>query len=364
MSAERYHKVSVLLHWVMALSFFAMIASGLAMAREDFLEQSLQFQMFQWHKSLGVLLLLTLGLRILWRVLFKAPALPDFFQGVEKLAVKFGHLALYGLMIAMPITGWVMVSSSVYGLPTIVFGWFEWPNIPGIEANDMINKFSKLSHEWLGYAFIAIIAVHILAVVKHAIKDKYNLLPRMWFGALAFIIALGITNTSYAREYKIDYEKSEISFSGEHAGKAFQGVFQDWSANIVFDSSHLGESSIEATFFPESARTGDKMYDGALPKKDWFDVKNHPEAVFKSVKIEDTENPNIFRVFGVFTVKNESHPLAFEFEIDGESAEVTESKAEFEIDRLLYGLGVKSDLKAEWVSEKINVHLMIVASPI
>jgi cytochrome b561 len=178
--AQRYTAVAVILHWVMAAAFLLMLASGLCMTYLE-IDKALKFNLYQWHKSLGVLLLAAFALRLGWRLSHKPPALPAFMPPLEALAAKAGHIALYACMIAVPLSGWVMVSSSVYGLPTIVFGWFEWPHIPRIAANESVNAAAKNAHWLLAWFFGLCIAGHIAAVVKHAAIDKHNLLPRMWF---------------------------------------------------------------------------------------------------------------------------------------------------------------------------------------
>jgi cytochrome b561 len=178
---RRYHGFAITLHWVMALAFFAMLASGIVMENFE-LEQSLKFQMFQWHKSLGVLLLLAAVLRLTIKLTTKQPPLPEAMKPLEKKAAKAGHWAFYGWMFALPLAGWVIVSASPYGLPTIVFGWFEWPHIPGIAANEAIEEFAEETHALLAYSFMALIAMHIAAVIKHAVVEKENLLPRMGIG--------------------------------------------------------------------------------------------------------------------------------------------------------------------------------------
>ncbi len=178
-SKTRYDIVAITLHWVMAIAFLLMLGSGLAMATFDILPQSLKFNMYQWHKSLGVLLLLTFFIRIGWRLFHKPPRLPHSFTKFDKIGSKLGHWGLYALMIAMPLTGWAMVSSSVYGLPTIVFGWFEWPHIEFLSGNKTVNGIARESHEIMGWVFMALIALHIGAVIKHAMIDKKNLLTRM-----------------------------------------------------------------------------------------------------------------------------------------------------------------------------------------
>lgn len=175
---SRYTIIAMILHWVMAIAFFLMLGSGIAMVNFE-IDPSFKFNLYQWHKSLGVLLLITFFLRVAWRLWNKPPALPQSFKKLDVIGAKLGHLGLYALMIAMPLSGWVMVSSSVYGLPTIVFGWFEWPHISALSGNEIVNTISKNAHWIMSWIFIAMIAIHILAVIKHYKVDKENLLTRM-----------------------------------------------------------------------------------------------------------------------------------------------------------------------------------------
>jgi len=174
----RYNNVAIFLHWIMAAAFFLMLGSGLS---TEYLPmgKSLKFNMIQWHKGLGVLLLMTFILRLGWRIFHRPPPLPSSIKGLEISAAKAGHVALYFCMIAVPLSGWVMVSSSVYGLPTIVFGWFQWPHIPLIAGNKAVNEISGDIHMILTWFFGLCIAGHIAAVVKHIVIDKENILLRM-----------------------------------------------------------------------------------------------------------------------------------------------------------------------------------------
>jgi cytochrome b561 len=177
----RYNSIAIILHWVMAICFILMLGSGLIMTEDGLLEKSMQFTLYQWHKSLGVLLLIAFFLRITIRLIFKPPELPLEFVKWERIAAHAGHWGLYALMVIIPLSGWTIVSSSSYGLPTIVFGLFEWPHIPDIAGNQSIEDIAKEVHEILAYTFMAMIAMHIGAVIKHGLKDKINLLPRMWW---------------------------------------------------------------------------------------------------------------------------------------------------------------------------------------
>lgn len=351
---KQYNSAMIILHWVMALAFFAMLGSGITMEYIT-LEQSFKFQLYQWHKSLGVLLLLAIFLRIFIKILSKAPPLPQKFSKIEKTAAHAGHYALYLAMLTMVFSGWAMVSSSVYGLPTIVFGWFEWPHIPNIQADESINSLAKTIHFYGFITFGILILGHISAVVAHYKKEKVNLLWRMWWGKkTALTLALLFISTP-ALALEIDTNKSTLTFEGEHAGNAFTGTFKNWQGDIDLDAQ-----SLTATFDLTSAHTGNAMYDGTLPSADWFDSANHPKATFKSTAFKKVD-ANTYNVTGDLTLKGATHPVSFNLNLTENSAEKVAGEAMFTLNRLLYNIGKKSDPKAEWVSKDIGVTVQFTA---
>jgi cytochrome b561 len=178
--SHRYNSLTILLHWSMALGFITMLSSGFAMVNLA-LEKSLQFNLYQWHKAGGVFLLLAFCVRLLTRFMLYYPPFPSSFSKLDLQLIKLGHWAFYGIMLVMPLTGWIMVSASIYGLPTIVFGWFEWPHLPNLQGNEGVESLAKNAHFLLALAFGGLILVHISAVFKHYFKDGINLLPRMWW---------------------------------------------------------------------------------------------------------------------------------------------------------------------------------------
>lgn len=174
---QRYTTIAILLHWVMAVAFFLMLGSGFALEYLD-IPKSFKFNMIQWHKSLGVILLLAFVLRLGWRLWHKPPALTGFPRW-EIILSKLGHFGLYVCMLAMPLSGWLMVSSSVYGLPTIVFNSFEWPHFPFIAGNETINGAARFAHFIFALGFTGLIFSHIAAVIKHNLWDKKPVLQRI-----------------------------------------------------------------------------------------------------------------------------------------------------------------------------------------
>ena len=179
--ARRYHGLLIVLHWLIAAAIIGMIGLGIVM-KYGGLEKSTTFQLYQWHKSIGLLILLAVLLRLLVRLSTHIPPLPGSIKKGDQRLAKLGHFALYAAMLIMPITGWLIVSSSVYGLPTYIFGWFEWPHIPNITGNKVIHDGAEEPHGWLAYICLGLIILHVLAVIKHRLVDRVNLLPRMGIG--------------------------------------------------------------------------------------------------------------------------------------------------------------------------------------
>src|SRR5438445_13526182 len=99
-----------LFHWVTAALILAQIALGVMAA--SWRVSPTKIQLFFWHKSTGMLLLALVALRLLWRLANATPALPAGTPAWERAAARSGHALLYALMIAMPVTGWIVNSAS------------------------------------------------------------------------------------------------------------------------------------------------------------------------------------------------------------------------------------------------------------
>lgn len=181
---ERYTVVAMALHWLIAAAVLAMFATGLWMvdAIDVKATRADAFAVYQWHKSLGLSILLAMGLRILWRTVHRPPPLPSTMTAFERMAAHTAHTGFYVLLLAVPLLGWAMVSASVFGLPTIWFGLFEWPHLPvlsALEDKKSVEEAFKTAHRWGAYALIGLVVMHIAAVVKHALIDRDGVIKRM-----------------------------------------------------------------------------------------------------------------------------------------------------------------------------------------
>jgi len=163
----KYALTSRILHWVMAVLIIFLLGLGIFMT--DFLskESTNRLDVYNLHKSLGVLVLILVFLRIINRLLTRTPALPFAISALEKKLAKFGHLALYFLMFLTPFSGYLM--SSFAGYPVKFFA-IELPNF--FEANFEIAHFFAETHELSAFSLLGLIVIHILAVIRHRFFDK------------------------------------------------------------------------------------------------------------------------------------------------------------------------------------------------
>ena len=181
MQSARYNAVAKTLHWLMALAIIALIVVGKVMADMSPADP-MKFQLYQLHKSAGFTLLALALVRIGWRLLHTPPALPDGMHRWERLAAGSTHVAFYVLMVAIPVSGWVMASSSSSGVPTLWFNLFEVPAIPGLPEGERLEDVHEASvelHELLANLTILLLLLHIGAALKHHFWNRDDVLRRM-----------------------------------------------------------------------------------------------------------------------------------------------------------------------------------------
>lgn len=189
-SYRRYDRVAVTLHWLIGAMIIAQLAGGFwasnALQSGDPDMRMTVFEIIQIHKSVGLTILLLSVLRLAWRFASPPPPLPEGMSGLERLGAHFSHVAFYGVMIALPLSGWVMVSASpsFKDVPTIYFGLFEIPHLP-LEANlgaataAAWSDGGKIAHFFLGAGSVALLALHVGAALKHHYVSRDQVLARM-----------------------------------------------------------------------------------------------------------------------------------------------------------------------------------------
>jgi cytochrome b561 len=180
-TTQRYGIVAILLHWIMAVLLIALIALGLYMVSlPDAGFDRKKITLILFHKEYGILALALGTMRLGWRVGNVLPALVEHLPDWQKVIARFVHLCFYGLMFALPLTGWAM--SSAVAIPVYFFG-FGLPHL--ISPDDHAFRALIEVHQWLSYALISCIVIHAGAALRHhfMFKDETlkKMLPRLRF---------------------------------------------------------------------------------------------------------------------------------------------------------------------------------------
>jgi cytochrome b561 len=173
---SRYSKGAIILHWLMAVMIIGNLAGGFL---HDFVpnDAGQRTLVMGLHKSFGLTIIALTLIRLGWRVANPPPAFPHYFTSGERLLAKVAHWAFYAAMLAIPFSGWVMADRNAR--PLSYFGAFD---VPKFGVDKSVAEAAGEVHELLGWAMLALLALHILGLVKHLVLDRDNLMVRMGIG--------------------------------------------------------------------------------------------------------------------------------------------------------------------------------------
>ena len=175
---SHYTRVAIVLHWLIAVLLFGQIAFGWflgAIPRGS----PLRGFYVNLHKSTGLTLAVLILARIVWRILNSPPALPSFMPSWERRAAKWSHVALYACMLGMPLSGYIASNFSKHGVK-----FFNVLRLPPWGVDDpRVYAIFNTTHIVLSYLFVALIVVHVLAALRHAVHGD-GVFARMllWLG--------------------------------------------------------------------------------------------------------------------------------------------------------------------------------------
>jgi cytochrome b561 len=190
---SRYSAVAIFLHWTIALGIICMVPMGWWMTDHvtDPAYAASVFRTYQLHKSIGLTILVLSVIRLIWRLTHAFPPLPDHMPAWEKAAARLSHVLLYVVILVMPLTGWLYVSAGwnnqmniPFEVPTLWFGLFQWPHLPGLAhaadaTRGQVAGLSIAVHAWLAWGAVALVAIHVAAALKHHFFDRDSVLASM-----------------------------------------------------------------------------------------------------------------------------------------------------------------------------------------
>lgn len=392
---ERYSALAMVLHWTIALLLLFQI--GLGWALEDLPKGAVQFAGYQFHKSVGITILLLSVARLAVRLFKPRPApVPD--GKAQMLLASAVHFLLYAVMIVGPLTGWIIVSTAKVRLQTMLFGTLPWPDLP---VGQGLHEPAEVLHGALGTVGIALIGLHVAGALYHHFKREDvigRMLPRairshgaiglagfvaIALGAGALVCGLFLSfpaskapaaapdasasaiATDLASDAPVEVASEEpaaaaseaaaaakasawklekggrLGFTAQYGAEAINGSFSRWDAMIVFDPEDLPGSSIRASIDLASVESGDSQRDDMLRSDSFFGTAAHPTAQFVSSSIRETGSGR-YVANGTLSLHGQRKPLALRFalKIDGDKATASGNAT---LQRLAFGVG-----EAEW----------------
>lgn len=171
MKPDVFHPLARLIHWLMAVLIIAMLFIGVSMVGDLSLRHPLLIDL---HKATGLALLVLVIVRLCLRLTLPHPPLPTDMPALQRIAAGASHWLLYGLMLAMPLLGWAMLSAGGYPRPL---------QLPAIARHDLqLYAVLRQAHGWAGYLLFATVLVHLGAALMHALVRRDGVLRSMWPG--------------------------------------------------------------------------------------------------------------------------------------------------------------------------------------
>lgn len=180
---DRYSTIAMLLHWLIAGLIVWNVLIGWS---ADELRGMEKLNAIQPHKTIGITILLLSLVRLAWRLTHRPPPLDPDMKGWERALAHTIHWSLYIVMIALPLSGWAMVSASkLVTIYPIMLGPLEWPamsfltNLPSEQMNSA-HEVLENGHKLMAKVMIyGLVPLHILGALKHQFIDKKDEFYRM-----------------------------------------------------------------------------------------------------------------------------------------------------------------------------------------
>ena len=169
----RWGALSQLFHWLIVALLITQVT--LAFMADDLPAGARKLTLLARHKSVGITILMLVILRLLWRLANPTPELPPTLKPYERKLAQVTHALLYALLIAMPLSGWMM--SSARGFPVSWFGFFQLPDL--VPKSKPLYDALVATHATLAVVLGCVVALHVAAALKHHFWLRDDTLRRM-----------------------------------------------------------------------------------------------------------------------------------------------------------------------------------------
>ena len=166
-----YTPLARALHWATAVLLLVLFGLGISMTR--WVPDEQKIRVFSWHEWAGITVFALTALRLVWRLTPRPPPLD--VPASEKIAAGIVYVAMYLILVAQPIVGWLM--STAFGFPVVYLGVLPLP-APVSEDRELAERLQGV-HETLAFVLAALFAVHMAGVLYHHLVRRDAVLSRM-----------------------------------------------------------------------------------------------------------------------------------------------------------------------------------------
>ena len=376
---ERWGPLSQFLHWLIVALIALQAALGLTGLMLPLGLEKLV--VLARHKSIGITILGLALLRLLWRWLNPIPPLPSNLKPHERFLAHFTHAALYVLLFAMPLTGWMM--SSARGFPVSWFNLYQLPDL--VPKSESIYDAMVTTHAVLAIALALTVVLHIAAALKHHFVLKDDTLRRMLpFGRITLAVITGAMLAPHAAHathaanaanaapravndvprasgpaYTAVAAQSTLTYAFTQAGADNQGRFKSFS--VSFDPA---AGRLDVVIDMRSFDTGDQQRNETLAGKDFFDIAQYQQSRFTASRVEKTATG--YEAIGSLTLRGVTRNVTIPFTwrtatVRGRSAGYL--TGQMTLKRLDFGVGQGQWQSTEWVGNDVTVRYSVELVP-
>lgn len=361
-SRERWGSLSQLLHWLIVALIAVQATLGLTGLLLPLGLQKLA--VLARHKSIGLTILGLAVLRLLWRWLNPTPPLPSNLKPHERFLAHSTHAALYVLLFAIPLTGWMM--SSARGFPVSWFNLFQLPDL--VAKDETLYHALVMTHAALAIALAVTVALHVAGALKHHFVLKDDTLRRMLppRRIVPAMLAAAVLTAPAARAggdragaYTLLRARSSLTYGFVQAGASSQGRFGSFA--VSFDPA---AARLDVTIDMRSFDTGDQQRNGILAGRDFFEVARYPQCRFSASRIERT--PTGYEALGSLTLHGVTRPVSIPFTWRTATVQgrpVGYLSGQTVLRRLDFGIGQGQWRSTEWVGNDVTVRYSLTLTP-
>lgn len=357
-SGHAYGVAAKAFHWGVALLVLTLLPLGWYM--HDLPSGLARYQYVELHKSLGLLVLIIMTGRSLWRVFNPPPALPDTLPDWEKLAAKLTHWAIYGVLFLQVITGMTLVWAA--NSPLMLFGWFAFPS--PLAPDKPLRHLMEEIHELLAFGIIILLFAHIGAALRHHFILKNDIMRRMLMLMLVFLLS-GQASPVWAATWNM-LPASQLLFHFTQSGMPFSGKFERFDARIEFDPDRPEEGRIEVVIDIASLDTQNAERDTVLRSAELFDAVKFPRAQFIAASIRSLA-PGQYEAVGELTIRDITLPLVLPFSLKmeklaGDGGVKAEAAGIVAISRRDFGLAQGQWAAMDMVADEVKIEIRVEAA--